>query len=163
MSLAIGVVAGLWVAALGVDFPVLCGIVAFACHFIPNVGALLAAAPPMLLAFAQYDLTKSLTVLVGYLVIGTILGNLVEPALLGQRLGLSTLVVFLSLLFWGWLWGPIGMLLSVPLTGTIKILLERSASFGWLAILLGSSGQRPSPSEAATAEPLAEPSLSDRA
>lgn len=142
MSLAIGAVAGLFVAALGVDFAILCGMIAFACHFIPNVGALLAAAPPMLLAFVQFDLTKSFAVLLGYLVIGTILGNLLEPALLGQRLGLSTLVVWLSLLFWGWLWGPVGMLLSVPLTGTIKILLERSAAYGWLATLLGSAGAR---------------------
>jgi predicted PurR-regulated permease PerM len=160
MSLAIGLAAGLWVAALGVDFPVLCGMVAFACHFIPNVGALLAAAPPMLLAFAQFDLTQSIAVFAGYLVIGTILGNLVEPTLLGQRLGLSTLVVFVSLLFWGWLWGPVGMLLSVPLTGTIKILLERSASFGWLAILLGSTPRAAAPD---AAEALAEPPVSDRA
>ena len=142
MSLAIGLAAGLYLAFLGVDFPVLCGIVAFACHFIPNVGALLAAAPAMALAFVQYDLAKAFVVLLGYLLIGTILGNLLEPALLGRRLGMSTLVVFLSLLFWGWLWGPVGMLLSVPLTGTIKILLERSEAFGWVAILLDSSKPR---------------------
>jgi predicted PurR-regulated permease PerM len=142
MSLAIGCAAGLWVGALGVEFPVLCGIIAFACHFIPNVGAILAAAPAMALAFVQFDLTKAFAVLVGYLVIGTVLGNLVEPTLLGKRLGMSTLVVFLSLLFWGWLWGPVGMLLSVPLTGTIKILLERSESFAWLATLLDSSNPR---------------------
>ena len=149
MSLAIGLVAGLWITILGVDFPVLWGIVAFACHFIPNVGAILAAAPPMLLAFAQHDLGKALAVLAGYLVIGTLLGNLLEPALLGRRLGMSTLVVFLSLVFWGWLWGPVGMLLSVPLTGTIKILLERSASWAWVATLLDSSNRR-------TMAPLAE-------
>lgn len=161
MSLAIGLVAALWVAVLGIDFPVLWGIVAFACHFIPNVGALLAAVPPMLLAFIQFDLSKSFAVLLGYLVIGTLLGNLLEPTLLGRRLGLSTLVVFLSLLFWGWLWGPIGMLLSVPLTGTIKILLENSKSYGWIAILLDSSSPRgalPAPA----ADPLAEGVASDR-
>jgi predicted PurR-regulated permease PerM len=145
MSLAIGLVAGLWVALLGVDFPVLCGMLAFACHFIPNIGAILAAAPPMLLAFVQFDLTESFAVFAGYLAIGTVLGNIVEPALLGRRLGMSTLVVFLSLLFWGWLWGPVGMLLSVPLTGTIKILLEDSPTYGWIATLLDSSSPRGEP------------------
>ena len=138
MSTLIAIAIGLWVAVLGVDFPVLCGLVAFACHFIPNIGAVLAAAPAMLFAFIQFDLIQALVVGFGYLVIGTLLGNLAEPALLGRRLGMSTLVVFLSLIFWGWLWGPVGMLLSVPLTVTIKILLERSASWGWVAILLDS-------------------------
>jgi AI-2 transport protein TqsA len=141
MSAVIALAIGLWVGLLGVDFPVLCALVAFACHFIPNVGAVLAAAPAMLLAFIQFDLIQALVVGLGYLVIGTLLGNLAEPALLGRRLGMSTLVVFLSLIFWGWLWGPVGMLLSVPLTVTIKILLERSATWGWVAILLDSGEQ----------------------
>jgi AI-2 transport protein TqsA len=142
MAALIAVAAGLWVALLGVDFPVLCALVAFACHFIPNIGAVLAAAPAMLFAFIQFDLTKAIAVGLGYLVIGTLLGNLAEPALLGRRLGMSTLVVFLSLIFWGWLWGPVGMFLSVPLTVTVKILLERSSSWGWVATLLdsGASG-----------------------
>ena len=143
MSALIAVAVGLWVALLGVDFPVLCALVAFACHFIPNIGAVLAAAPAMLFAFIQFDLIQALVVGAGYLVIGTLLGNLAEPALLGRRLGMSTLVVFLSLLFWGWLWGPVGMLLSVPLTVTIKILLERSAVWGWVAILLDSGENLP--------------------
>ncbi len=138
MSALIALVIGLWVALLGVDFPVLCALIAFVCHFIPNIGAVLAAAPAMLFAFIQFDLIQSLVVGAGYLVIGTVLGNLAEPALMGRRLGMSTLVVFLSLLFWGWLWGPVGMLLSVPLTVTIKILLERSTTWGWVAILLDS-------------------------
>lgn len=138
MSAVIALAIGLWVALLGIDFPVLCALIAFACHFIPNVGAVLAAIPAMLFAFVQFDLIQAFVVGLGYLVIGTLLGNLLEPALLGKRLGMSTLVVFLSLVFWGWLWGPVGMLLSVPLTVTIKILLEHSATWGWVAILLDS-------------------------
>lgn len=107
MAALIAVAVGLWLALLGVDFPVLCALVAFACHFIPNIGALLAAVPAMLFAFIQFDLIQAFVVGVGYLVIGTLLGNLAEPALLGRRLGLSTLVVFLSLIFWGWVWGPV--------------------------------------------------------
>lgn len=163
MSAVIGVAIGLWVGLLGVDFPVLCALVAFACHFIPNVGAVLAAAPAMLLAFIQFDLIQALVVGLGYLVIGTLLGNLLEPALLGKRLGMSTLVVFLSLIFWGWLWGPVGMLLSVPLTVTIKILLERSAAWGWVAILLdsGEHAQAPQvePEDAALAATVESPAL----
>ena len=142
MSVAIGAAAGLWLGVLGVDFAVLCALIAFVCHFIPNIGALLAALPAMFLAFAQYDLMKAIAVGVGYLVIGTVLGNLAEPALMGRRLGMSTLVVFLSLVFWGWVWGPVGMFLSVPLTATIKILLERSDSWRWVATLLDSGRPR---------------------
>jgi predicted PurR-regulated permease PerM len=159
MSALIAIVIGLWVALLGVDFPVLLALVAFVCHFIPNIGAVLAAAPAMLFAFIQYDLVQALVVGVGYLVVGTLLGNLAEPALLGRRLGMSTLVVFLSLLFWGWLWGPVGMLLSVPLTVTIKILLERSATWGWVAILLD-SGDHPR-AVSAQGDPLGAPSGPD--
>lgn len=136
MSIVIGLSAGLWVAFLGVDFAVLCGMLAFAFHFVPNVGAVLAAAPAMLVAFVQYDPSKALAVGAGYAVIGLGLGNLLEPALLGRRLNLSPLAVFLSLVVWGWLWGPIGMFLSVPLTMALKILLEHSSDWSWVARLL---------------------------
>lgn len=138
MSLAIGVSAGAWVAFLGLDFPVLLGLIAFGAHFVPNVGALLAAVPAMIFAFVQFDPAKALVVGLGYLVLGTVLGNLAEPALMGQRLGLSPLIVFVSLVFWGWLWGAVGMFLSVPLTMTVKILLEHTPGWGWLAALLDS-------------------------
>lgn len=142
MSLAIGLAAGAWVAALGVDFAVLLGLIAFGAHFIPNIGALIAAVPAMIFAFVQFDPMKALVVGLGYLVIGTLLGNLAEPALMGQRLGLSPLLVFVSLIFWGWLWGAVGMFLSVPLTMSIKILLEHAEGWEWLAGLLD-SGARP--------------------
>jgi predicted PurR-regulated permease PerM len=136
MSVVIGLTAGLWVAYLGVDFAVLCGMLAFAFHFVPNVGAVLAAAPAMLVAFVQYDPSKALAIGAGYLVIGLGLGNLLEPALLGRRLNLSPLAVFLSLVVWGWIWGPIGMFLSVPLTMALKILFDHSADWSWVARLL---------------------------
>lgn len=148
MALAIGVSVALWVAFLGVDFAVLSGLLAFAFHFIPNVGAVLAAAPAMLVASVQFDPAKGLAVGAGYLVVGLGLGNLLEPALMGRRLNLSPLAVFLSLVVWGWVWGPIGMFLSVPLTMGIKILLEHSASWSWLARLLD---------DAEASRPAAEP------
>lgn len=136
MSATIGVSCAAWVAFLDVDFAVLCGLIAFGFHFVPNIGAILAAAPAMLVAFIQYDLTKSFAVVVGYTLIALVLGNLVEPALLGRRLGLSTLTVFVSLLVWGWLWGAVGMFLSVPLTMAFKMMMARSSDWRWVATLL---------------------------
>lgn len=158
MSLAIGLAAGAWVAFLGIDFPVLLGLVAFGAHFVPNIGALLAAVPAMLLAFVQFDPMKAIVVGLGYVVIGTLLGNLAEPGLMGHRLGLSPLAVFVSLVFWGWLWGAVGMFLSVPLTMTVKILLEHAPGWGWLAALLDSG-----PRAAAPAGPAAEGGLAPAA
>jgi predicted PurR-regulated permease PerM len=158
MSALIGVSVALWLAFLGVDFAVLLGLVAFGAHFIPNIGALLAAAPAMLFAFVQFDVAKALVVGAGFLVIGTLLGNLAEPALMGHRLGMSPLVVFLSLVVWGWIWGAVGMFLSVPLTMTVKILLEHHRSLGWVAALLESGAGHPGvpPSPAAAGEDAGE-------
>jgi predicted PurR-regulated permease PerM len=136
MSAVVGLAAAGWVAFLGVDFAVLWGIVAFACHYVPNIGAVLAVGPPMAVALVQYDAAHALAVALGYFVIGVVLGNLAEPALLGRRLGLSTLVVFTSLVVWGWLWGAVGMFLSVPLTMSLRILLAHSREWSWVAALL---------------------------
>ena len=137
MALLIGVAVGAWLSVLRIDFPVLCALLAFAFHFVPNVGAIVAAAPAMLLAVIQHDTGTAVLVGVGYLVIGIVLGNLLEPALMGRRLDLSPLVVFVSLIVWGWLWGTIGMFLSVPLTMAIKIVLEHSRDWAWAGRLLG--------------------------
>jgi predicted PurR-regulated permease PerM len=137
MSVSVGLAAGIWVAFCNVDYPIFWGLVAFIMHYIPNIGAFLASIPPVLLAVFENGTGTAIVVAFGYTVINMVLGNLVEPALMGRRFGLSTLVVFLSLIFWGWVWGPIGMLLSVPLTIIVKIMLEGSAEWRWLAVLLG--------------------------
>ena len=137
MSAAVGLAAGIWVAFCDVDYPIFWGLVAFLMHYIPNIGAFLASIPPVILAVFENGTGTAVVVALGYTVINMVLGNLVEPALMGRRFGLSTLVVFLSLIFWGWVWGPIGMLLSVPLTIIVKILLEGSDEWRWLAVLLG--------------------------
>ncbi|MCY3591268.1 MAG: AI-2E family transporter [Acidobacteria bacterium] len=139
ISLATGLLIGIWVGVLGVEFAIFWGLVAFVLNFIPNLGSIIAAVPTTLLAMVQIGVGRALLVALGYLVVNMVIGNFIEPPLLGRRLGLSTLVVVLSLVFWGWVWGPVGMLLSVPLTMVVKILLENTEEFRWVAVLLGDS------------------------
>lgn len=136
MSLTTGLLLGSWVAILGLDFPLLWGFVAFLFHYIPNIGAFLASAPAVLLALIQLGPSGAALVALGYLTVNMVLGNFLEPIFMGRRLGLSSLVVFLSLVFWGWVWGPVGMFLSVPLTMAAKIMLENSPELRWVAVLL---------------------------
>jgi AI-2 transport protein TqsA len=138
VSLGTGIIVATWVTILGIDFPVIWGLLAFLLNFIPNLGSIIAAVPPMLLGFIQFGLGRAILVGLGYGVVNVIFGNVVEPKLMGRKLGLSTLVVFLSLVFWGWIWGPVGMLLSVPMTMVVKIALESNPSTHWLSILLDS-------------------------
>ena len=91
----------------------------------------------MLLAFIQGGFDLALWATLGYVVVNVVVGNILEPAVMGRGLGLSSLVVLLSLVFWGWVLGPVGMLLSIPLTMMVKIGLERSEQTRWVAILLG--------------------------
>ncbi len=137
-SLTAGVIIGLWLFILGVDFPVLWGFLAFLLHYVPNLGSIICAIPAVLLALIELGMGPAVLVAAGYLVVGFTLGNVVEPRLMGRKLGLSTLVVFLSLIFWGSLLGPIGMVLCVPLTMTLKFGLEINKDTRWIAVLLGS-------------------------
>jgi predicted PurR-regulated permease PerM len=154
-SFATGVSAAIWVWILGIDFPLLWGLVAFLLNYIPNLGSIIAAVPPVLLGFIQYGLGRAALVAAGYVAINVILGSMVEPRFQGRGLGISTLVVFLSLVFWGWVWGPVGMLLSVPLTMTLKIALEISPETRWVAVLMGPASVQanPSPAKATSPEP----------
>jgi AI-2 transport protein TqsA len=136
LSIAVGVLLGVFVGLMGVDFPVLWGLVAFFLNYVPNIGAVMAAVPAVLLALLQNGLGNAIGISSGYLVVHLLIGNVIEPRLLGKEMGLSTLVVFLSLVFWGWLWGPMGMLLSVPLTMIVKIMLESSEQFSPVASLM---------------------------
>lgn len=137
VSLATGSLIALATWLLGVDFPLLWGLLAFVLNFVPNVGSIVAAIPTVIVAFLQIGPGVALAVAACYLGVNVVLGNLVEPALVGRRLGLSTLFVLLSVVFWGWMWGPIGMLLSLPLTMAAKIVLENSPEFRWVAALMG--------------------------
>ncbi|MGM0534052.1 MAG: AI-2E family transporter [Campylobacterota bacterium] len=137
ISFITGVLATSLLLLLDVDFPILWGVIAMLMNFIPNIGSLIAAIPPVLLASVQLSLADAGLVALGYAVINVTMGNLIEPRFMGSGLGLSPLVVFLSLIMWGWLFGPVGMFLSIPLTMIVKIALEQNASTVWLAIMLG--------------------------
>ncbi len=137
VSLATGLMIYVWLWVLGVDYPLLWALIAFLFNFIPNIGSIIAAVPAMLLALVQLGPFYMLFAGLGYLIANLLMGNVIEPRYMGKGLGLSTLVVFLSLVFWGWVLGPIGMLLSVPLTMMLKIAFESSADTKWLAVLMG--------------------------
>jgi AI-2 transport protein TqsA len=137
ICLATGIAVASWTSICGIDFPILWGVLAFLLNYIPSLGSILAAIPAVITAFIQSGLGGAIIVAVGYLGINIILGNLLEPRFLGQGLGLSTLVVFLSLVTWAWVLGPVGMFLSVPLTITVKIALESNERTRWIAVLLG--------------------------
>jgi predicted PurR-regulated permease PerM len=122
---------------LGVSYPILWGFLVFLLHYIPNIGSVIAAIPGILLALIQLGIGGAIYVAVGYFLVGFILGNFIQPKLMGRRLGLSTLVVFLSLLFWGNLLGLIGAVLCIPLTMTLKFAFESNEGTKWIAILLG--------------------------
>jgi predicted PurR-regulated permease PerM len=143
ISLATGVLLGAWCWVLDLDFPVLLGLLAFLLNYIPTVGSILASVPAILLALVQHGLGTGLATAGGYLAVNMVLGNFLDPHLTGRRLGLSTLVVILSLLFWGWLWGPVGALLAVPMTMIVKIMLQNTPDLRWVAILLDKSPPDP--------------------
>jgi AI-2 transport protein TqsA len=138
INLIAGVIIGLWLFILGVDFPVLWGFVAFLLHYIPNLGSIICAIPAVLLALVQLGMGPAALAAAGYIVVGFAIGNVVEPRLMGRKLGLSTLIVFLSLIFWGSVLGPIGVVLCIPLTMTLKFTFESNENTQWIAILLGS-------------------------
>ncbi len=136
LSLATGVLVTLLCQFAALDFPVLLGLIAFVLNFVPTIGSIIAALPGVALALVLHGEVTALVVALGYFGINTVIGNLMDPHIMGRRMGLSTLVVVLSLLFWGWLWGPIGALLSVPLTMVTKIALQNVPDLRWIAVLL---------------------------
>ncbi len=136
ISLVTGFLAGLLCWLAGLDFYILWGILAFAFNYIPVIGSLVAGVPPTILALLIAGVPNALLVAGGYLLINNFLGNFIEPLLVGRRFGISTLVVVTSVLFWGWVWGPIGMLLAVPLTMMLKVVLDGTEEFRWIAVAI---------------------------
>ena len=143
-SLGTGTCVGLFLWLLGVDYPILWGMLAFLLNYVPNIGSVIAAVPAVLLTLVQLGPGAAGAAAAGYGVINVVFSNVIEPRFMGRGLGLSTLVVFLSLVFWGWVLGPVGMFLSVPLTMTVKIALDSREDTRWIAVMLGTgAGAKP--------------------
>ena len=142
-SLATGIIIAGWLFLLGVDYPLLWGMLAFFLNFVPTIGSIIAAVPAVVLGLVQGGVSLALLVSAGYVAVNIGIGTFAEPRFMGRGLGLSTLVVFLSLVFWGWVLGPVGMLLSVPLTIAAKIALEGYSGTRWLAVMLGPGVAKP--------------------
>lgn len=127
-----------WLLIIGVSFPLMWALLAFLLNFVPSLGSILAAIPAVLLALVQLNPLSAALTGAGYIAVNMVVGNMIEPRIMGRGLNLSALVVFLSLVFWGWVLGPVGMLLSVPLTMTVKIALESNKDTYWVGVMLGS-------------------------
>ena len=142
VSLGAGTGFGLLAWVLGIDFPLLWGFLAFVLNYIPNLGSIVATTMPALLALVSRGLPTALTLVGGAIVLDQVLSRVIEPRLIGRSLGLPPIVVVMSLLFWGWVWGPVGVVLAVPLTTTLKIILDETPDLRWLAVL-GGNGEEP--------------------
>jgi AI-2 transport protein TqsA len=138
ISLGVGFFVAIWCLVLGIDYPIIWGILAFVLNYVPAIGAIIAGVPVVLLALVQNGILIASLAAGGFIGIHIIVGNILEPRIMGKGLGLSTLIVFLSLVFWGWVLGPVGMLLSIPLTMAIKIGLSTSEETRWIGTLMDS-------------------------
>lgn len=136
ISALTGLLAGLWCYFLDLQYPLLWAILAFVFNYIPAVGSTAASIPAVVEALVQHGTGAAIGVALGYGGINFALDNFVQPTLLGNRFGISALVVVLSVIFWGWLWGPLGMFLAVPLTMVIKVLLDNSEEFRWVSVAM---------------------------
>jgi predicted PurR-regulated permease PerM len=142
VSLLTGFLIWLGLSFMGIKYPVLWGLLAFLLNFIPTIGSIIAAFPVLLLAMLSLDPVLLMMIVALYLTVNIVVGNFVEPIWMGEEVGLSTLIVFLSMVFWGWLFGPVGMILSVPLTIAVKFLSLRNPRTLWLAVLLSNTVEK---------------------
>jgi predicted PurR-regulated permease PerM len=137
LCLAVGVLTYLALVIIGVDYPLLWALIGALMNYIPNIGSVIAMIPTVIFALVQLGVGGAFWTLISSMIIHNVLGNFLEPRIMGKGLGLSPLVVLLSLLFWGFVLGMVGMFLSVPITMTIKIILEQNGKSKWIAVLLG--------------------------
>ena len=137
VSLVNGVVSGLWLWLMGIDFALFWGVVIFLFNYVPNIGSIIATIPPTLLAFVQLGFGWAVVVVAGLTAIDQVIGNYLDPRLMGRTLNVSSLVVLLSVIFWGWIWGVAGALLAVPLTVTIILNCAQVPALQPIAVLLG--------------------------
>jgi predicted PurR-regulated permease PerM len=122
---------------LGVDFPLLWGILTFFLSFVPYIGLVLAVTPAVVLALAEFDVTRAVLVIVGVIVINVLAENVLSPVMMGRGLNISPTIVFLSFIFWAWLLGGPGAFLALPITLFVAVMLDTFPETRWLASLMG--------------------------
>lgn len=137
ISLATGSLVSVAAAALGVDFALFWGLLAYLLNYIPTIGSFVAAVPGILVALLQLGPQSAFLFALAYLAINVTIGSIIDPIVTGRQLRLSPLVVLVSLVFWGWTWGPIGAFLSVPLTISLRMVMERVESLRPIAAMMG--------------------------
>lgn len=141
ISLVTGICVWLALWAIGVEFAMTWGVLAFVLNFIPTIGSIIASIPPVLIALVQYapdSYWPAVVTALALLAIQMTIGNVISPRVMGEHLNLSPVAVLVSLLFWAWLWGPGGALLSVPVTAAIKIVCDNIQPLAPIGVLLGS-------------------------
>ncbi len=136
-SLLTGLIIWICLAIIGVKYAIVWALLAFLLNYIPNIGSILAAIPAVLFALIQLGFGGGMWTFVAFIVVNMIIGNVVEPKLMGKGMGLSTFIVFVALIFWGFVLGAVGMFLSVPLTMAVKIMLQQHPDTKWIAVVLG--------------------------
>jgi len=137
LNLVTGVGFTIWLLILGVDYALLWGVLAFVLSYVPYIGLFTAMIPPTILALAEFGLPKGILVVVGVVALNLLIENVLEPAYTGKKLSLSPSVVFISFFVWGWILGPIGALLSMPITVMLMLVLNQHESTRWLSKLIG--------------------------
>ncbi|MBD3831671.1 MAG: AI-2E family transporter, partial [Arcobacter sp.] len=135
-SFLTGFIITIMLSFFGVDYPILWGVIAMLFNFVPVVGSIIASFPAILLALMNLDVNATIWVSIFYIIINISISNILEPKLMGKELGLSPLIIFFSLIFWGYILGIVGMFLAVPITMTLKIAFDSNTSTHWLGILM---------------------------
>jgi predicted PurR-regulated permease PerM len=121
-----------------INFAVLWGLLTFALGFIPYIGIIIAAIPPILVAWSKFGIQGAIIMAVFFIILNTIAESIIFPRLTGKGLQMSVYVVFVSLFVWGWVLGPVGFLIGVPLTLVVIRYLENYKETKWLASIMGS-------------------------
>ena len=124
---------------LGVDFPLMWGILTFFLSFIPYIGLVLAVTPAVVLALAEFGVTRALLVIAGVIVINILAENVLSPMMMGRGLSISPTIVFLSFIFWAWLLGGPGAFLALPITIFVAVMFDTFPETRWLASIIGVS------------------------
>ncbi len=135
-SFLTGAIIAIGLIFFDIDYPILWGVIAMLFNFVPVVGSIIAAIPAVLLSLVNVDLNTTIILIIFYVAINISISNIIEPKLMGKELGLSPLVIFFSLILWGWVLGIVGMFLAVPITMTLKIAFSSNTSTQWLAVLM---------------------------